>query len=126
MQRCCLPTVGVRLIHAKSGARSTRYLERGLEAALTDDPRLKPPKLLDAKQQAATVALVCGPPSARSRALDHRADRAGSTAARSGPPGWAGDHPSSVCKPRAKAWRERNDGSSSLRPSLKDEILLSL
>jgi transposase len=39
-----------------------RYLERGLEAALTDDPRPKPPKLLDAKQQAAIVAMVCGPP----------------------------------------------------------------
>src|SRR6516225_6450475 len=39
-----------------------RYLERGLEAALTDDPRPKPPKLLDATQQAAIVAMVCGPP----------------------------------------------------------------
>jgi hypothetical protein len=39
-----------------------RYLERGLEAALSDDPRPKPEKLLDAKQQAAIVALVCGPP----------------------------------------------------------------
>ena len=39
-----------------------RYLERGLSAALSDDPRPKPPKLLDAKQQAAIVAMVCGPP----------------------------------------------------------------
>jgi len=39
-----------------------RYLELGLEAALTDDPRPKPPKLLDATQQAAIVAMVCGPP----------------------------------------------------------------
>ena len=39
-----------------------RYVELGLEAALTDDPRPKPPKLLDATQQAAIVAMVCGPP----------------------------------------------------------------
>src|SRR5262249_30785728 len=39
-----------------------RYLELGLEGALTDDPRPKPPKLLDATKQAAIVAMVCGPP----------------------------------------------------------------
>ena len=39
-----------------------RYLERGLEAALTDDPRPKPDKMLDSAQQAAIVAMVCGPP----------------------------------------------------------------
>jgi len=39
-----------------------RYLERGLEAALGDDPRFKPGKMLDARQQAAIVAMVCGPP----------------------------------------------------------------
>jgi Homeodomain-like domain len=39
-----------------------RYLEGGLEAALTDDERPKPSKKLDARQQAAVVALVCGPP----------------------------------------------------------------
>ena len=39
-----------------------RYLERGLAAALSDDPRPKPSKLLDAKQQATIVAMVCGPP----------------------------------------------------------------
>jgi hypothetical protein len=32
--------------------------------ALTDDPRPKPPKLLDTRQQAAVVAMVCGPPPA--------------------------------------------------------------
>ena len=31
-------------------------------AALSDDPRPKPPKLLDTRQEAAIVALVCGPP----------------------------------------------------------------
>lgn len=41
-----------------------RYLERGVQAALTDDPRPRPPKLLDTRQQAAIVALVCGPPPA--------------------------------------------------------------
>jgi hypothetical protein len=39
-----------------------RYLERGLGAALTDEPRPKPSKKLDTKQQAAVVAMVCGPP----------------------------------------------------------------
>jgi hypothetical protein len=39
-----------------------RYLEQGVQAALTDDPRPKPPKLLDMRQQAAIVAMVCGPP----------------------------------------------------------------
>ncbi len=39
-----------------------RYLQRGLEAALSDDPRPKPDKLLDANQRAAIVAMVCGPP----------------------------------------------------------------
>jgi len=39
-----------------------RYVEHGVQAALTDDPRPKPPKLLDTRQQAAIVAMVCGPP----------------------------------------------------------------
>lgn len=39
-----------------------RYLNQGVQAALTDEPRPKPPKLLDTRQQAAIVALVCGPP----------------------------------------------------------------
>jgi hypothetical protein len=39
-----------------------RYLRRGLEAALSDEPRPKPAKLLDPRQQAAIVAMVCGPP----------------------------------------------------------------
>lgn len=41
-----------------------RYLECGVQSALTDDPRPKPPKLLDTRQQAAIVAMVCGPPPA--------------------------------------------------------------
>lgn len=41
-----------------------RFLERGVELALTDEPRPKPPKLLDTRQQAAVVAMVCGPPPA--------------------------------------------------------------
>jgi hypothetical protein len=41
-----------------------RYLDRGVQAALSDDPRPKPPKLLDTRQQAAIVAMVCGPPPA--------------------------------------------------------------
>jgi hypothetical protein len=39
-----------------------RYLDAGLEAALSDDERPKPSKKLDARQEAAVVALVCGPP----------------------------------------------------------------
>ena len=39
-----------------------RYLERGLEAALGDEPRPVPPRLLDAMQEAGVVAMVCGPP----------------------------------------------------------------
>jgi len=39
-----------------------RYLERGVPDALTDDPRPKPARLLDTRQQAAIVAMVCGPP----------------------------------------------------------------
>jgi hypothetical protein len=41
-----------------------RYFERGVADALTDDPRPKPPKLLDTRQHAAIVAMVCGPPPA--------------------------------------------------------------
>ena len=39
-----------------------RYLALGLDAALTDDPRPKPPKMLDSTQEAAIVAMICGPP----------------------------------------------------------------
>jgi transposase len=39
-----------------------RYLEGGLEKALSDEPRPKPSPMLDSTQQAALVALVCGPP----------------------------------------------------------------
>src|SRR5882672_2127491 len=40
-----------------------RYLARGLVAALSDDPRPnRQPKMLDSKQQAAIVAMVCTPP----------------------------------------------------------------
>jgi hypothetical protein len=41
-----------------------RYLEQGVQAVQTDDPRPKPPKLFDARQTAAIVAMVCGPPPA--------------------------------------------------------------
>jgi hypothetical protein len=39
-----------------------RYVQGGLDLALTDDPRPKPPKMLDSPQEAAIVAMVCGPP----------------------------------------------------------------
>ncbi len=38
-----------------------RYLARGLQAALTDEPRGKPEPRLDSAQRAAIVAMVCGP-----------------------------------------------------------------
>jgi len=45
-----------------------RYLDRGLTAALGEEPRPGAPRLLDSPQEAAIVALVCGPaPAGRSR-----------------------------------------------------------
>ena len=41
-----------------------RFLEGGLELALSDDPRPKPSRMLDSSQEAAIIALVCGPPPA--------------------------------------------------------------
>ena len=40
------------------------YLAGGLEHALGDDPRPKPDPMLDSAQEAAIVAMVCGPPPA--------------------------------------------------------------
>jgi hypothetical protein len=39
-----------------------RYLDGGLQHALGEDPRPKPEHKLDSSQEAAVVALVCGPP----------------------------------------------------------------
>lgn len=39
-----------------------RYLERGLDAALTDEARRRMARLLDKRQESAIVALVCSPP----------------------------------------------------------------
>lgn len=39
-----------------------RYVARGLQAALTDEARGKPDKKLDSTQEAAVIAMVCGPP----------------------------------------------------------------
>ena len=45
-----------------------RYLDGGLVAALSDEVRPKPKRLLDSVQAAAIVAMVCGPtPAGRSR-----------------------------------------------------------
>ncbi len=41
-----------------------RYLAGGLSLALSDDPRPKPDRKLDSTQEAAIVAMVCGPPPA--------------------------------------------------------------
>jgi putative transposase len=39
-----------------------RYLQGGLKKAFSEEPRPKPSPMLDSTQQAALVALVCGPP----------------------------------------------------------------
>ena len=39
-----------------------RYLERGLEAALTDEPRPVPDRMLDHAEESAIVAMVCSSP----------------------------------------------------------------
>jgi hypothetical protein len=41
-----------------------RYLAGGLPLALSDDPRPIPDRKLDSTQEAAIVAMVCGPPPA--------------------------------------------------------------
>lgn len=45
-----------------------RYLDGGVEKALIDDDRPKPPRILDSAQEAALIALICGPaPEGRAR-----------------------------------------------------------
>ena len=45
-----------------------RYVTRGLDAALSEEPRPKPVPKLDSAQEAAVIAMVCGsPPDGRSR-----------------------------------------------------------
>lgn len=45
-----------------------RYLTAGVEVALKDAKRPSPPRRLDARQEAAIVAMVCGPtPEGRAR-----------------------------------------------------------
>jgi transposase len=39
-----------------------RYRAGGLEMALGEDPRPRQPRMLDSTQEAAVVAMVCGPP----------------------------------------------------------------
>jgi hypothetical protein len=39
-----------------------RFHEGGIQLALSDDPRPKPSPMLDSSQEAAIVALACGPP----------------------------------------------------------------
>jgi len=48
--------------HREVGRVAKRYLERGLSAALKDEPRPGSKPLLDSVDEAAIVALVCGPP----------------------------------------------------------------
>jgi hypothetical protein len=48
--------------HREVGRVLKRYLESGLAAALVDEPRPGGEKKLDSVEEAAVVALVCGPP----------------------------------------------------------------
>lgn len=49
--------------HAREVRRvGWRYLERGLEAALADEPRYIPEPLLDHREESALVAMVCSAP----------------------------------------------------------------
>jgi hypothetical protein len=48
--------------HREVGRVCKRYLENGLAAALADNPRPGGEKKLDSVEEAAVVALVCGPP----------------------------------------------------------------
>ena len=86
----------------------SRYLERGLEAALTDDPRPKPDKMLDSAQQAAIVAMVCGPrPAGHARwtivLTAREAQRRRVVAI-----GWSRDHPPLFLNHELKPWGEKN------------------
>ncbi len=45
-----------------------RYLDGGIEKALVDDDRPSPPRILDSAQEAALIAMICGPaPEGRAR-----------------------------------------------------------
>lgn len=48
--------------HRETSRVAKRYLTAGLDKALADDARPKPAPMLDSTQQAAIVAMVCGPP----------------------------------------------------------------
>ena len=48
--------------HREVSRVGKRYLHGGLAKALSDEPRPKPAPMLDSTQQAALVAMVCGPP----------------------------------------------------------------
>ena len=89
-----------------------RYLERGVPAALTDDPRPKPPKLLDTRQQAAIVAMVCGPPPAGYARWTVRVTTEESQASGDCRRRGARDHPPGPSAPRAEAVAEKKCGAS--------------
>ena len=48
--------------HREVSRVGKRYLQGGLAKALSEEPRPKPSPMLDSTQQAALVAMVCGPP----------------------------------------------------------------
>jgi hypothetical protein len=48
--------------HREVSRVGRRYLDGGLDKALSDEPRPIPPRRLDSAQEAAMVAMVCGPP----------------------------------------------------------------
>jgi hypothetical protein len=52
----------VRTYRRETARVGKRYLSGGLKHALSDDPRPKLEPMLDSTQEAAVVAMVCGPP----------------------------------------------------------------
>jgi putative transposase len=85
-----------------------RYLENGLEHALCEDHRYTPPRLLDDRQRAKIVAMVCSdPPEGRARwtvaliAEEARRRRVVKTVSRETVRKLLADHD-------LKPWREKN------------------
>jgi len=80
-----------------------RYLQGGLEAALSEDPRPKPLPKFDTRSEAAVVAIACSPPSLGRSRLVSRAAGAGGGATRHRRLGRKKNDPPAIESPRAEA-----------------------
>lgn len=96
-----------------------RYVQGGLKLALTEDARPKPDRKVDSTQEAAVVALVCGPPpEGRARwtirLLAEEASRRGIVTP-------VGHETIRMVLARCdlKPWREKNVVRSSNRPGVR-------